>query len=237
MNIDINQYDLNELFRFDLLKNILLNITTEQKKLSEEINEIKKSNKNRDDKINEKINSLEKFNSFKLLGLETDLNQNESDSNLNKENIGNANNDKTKINNIKDIDIENQNKESNNYTNYIQESSNKNTNNVSEGKKTVRRSVFNADNKNKMSKETLLFFMKETHSLEEKIINLENKLMNHFENQMKKIEDDSLECLNVSVTIGYTKFTRDKSLPDMVSEADKMLYEKKKETLKLKEGN
>ncbi len=45
----------------------------------------------------------------------------------------------------------------------------------------------------------------------------------------KKIEDDSLECLNVSVTIGYTKFTRDKSLPDMVSEADKMLYEKKKE--------
>ena len=218
MNIDINQYDLNELFRFDLLKNILLNITTEQKKLSEEINEIKKSNKNRDDKINEKINSLEKFNSFKLLGLETDLNQNESDSNLNKENIGNANNDKTKINNIKDIDIENQNKESNNYTNYIQESSNKNTNNVSEGKKTVRRSVFNADNKNKMSKETLLFFMKETHSLEEKINNLENKLTNYFENQIKKIEKDSLDNMKSILEENKSAFKKlDEQLNDLLN--------------------
>ena len=60
MNIDINQYDLNELFRFDLLKNILQNITTEQKKINDELNELKLSNKIRDDKIKnlEKINTL-----------------------------------------------------------------------------------------------------------------------------------------------------------------------------------
>ena len=69
MNIDINQYDLSELFRFDLLKNILQNITTEQKKLSEEINELKLSNKVRD----EKINGFEKFNNLKFLGLEDEL--------------------------------------------------------------------------------------------------------------------------------------------------------------------
>ena len=102
MNIDINQYDLRELFRFDLLKNILLNITTEQKKLSEEINEIKKLNKNRDDKIN----NLEKSITFKLERLESDLNQNKFDSYLidekkdSQENKGNVDDDKIKTNNL-----------------------------------------------------------------------------------------------------------------------------------------
>ena len=220
MNIDINQYDLNELFRFDLLKNILLNITTEQKKLNEEINEIKKSIKNRDDKIN----SLEKFNSFKLLGLETDLIENDSDSNLinekkdNKENIGNINNNQIKINNIKDIEIETQNKESNNYTNYIQKSSNKNTNNISEGKKTARHSAFNVDNKNKMSKETLLFFMKETHSLEEKINNLENKLTDYIEDQFKKIDKDSLENIKSVLEENKSAFKKlDEQMKDLLN--------------------
>ena len=64
MNIDINQYDLNELFRFDLLKNILLNITEEQKKINEELNQLKLSNKIRDDKIKnlEKINIINFIN-------------------------------------------------------------------------------------------------------------------------------------------------------------------------------
>jgi len=76
MNIDVNQYDLNELFRFDLLKNILQNVTNDQKKLadevkklSEEIKELKLSNNTRD----EKINSLEKFNNLKMAGLEDEL--------------------------------------------------------------------------------------------------------------------------------------------------------------------
>ena len=69
MNIDINQYDLNELFRFDLLKNILLNITEEQKKINEELNQLKLSNKIRDDKIK----NLEKINTFRSLGFEDEL--------------------------------------------------------------------------------------------------------------------------------------------------------------------
>ena len=158
MNIDINQYDLRELFRFDLLKNILLNITTEQKKLSEEINEIKKLNKNRDDKIN----NLEKSITFKLVRLESDLNQNKFDSYLidekkdSQENKGNVDDDKIKTNNIKDIDKESLN-------NYNQESSNKITSNSSEGKMNVRNSIFNIDNKNKIPKEIVVFFMKGAH--------------------------------------------------------------------------
>ena len=58
MNIDINQYDLSELFRLDILKNILDNLSNEQKKLREELDEIKKSNKN----MNEKIKNIDSIN-------------------------------------------------------------------------------------------------------------------------------------------------------------------------------
>ena len=71
--------------------------------------------------------------------------------------------------------------------------------------KNSKRTLLHQDNKNHASKGTLLFFMKETHSLEEKIINLENKLMNHFENQMKKIEDDSIKNIN-SLSEEYKSF-------------------------------
>ena len=92
MNIDVNQYDLNELFRFDLLKNILQNVTNDQKKLadevkklSEEIKELKLSNNTRD----EKINSLEKFNNLKMAGLEDELNEisDELSENIDKKNM------------------------------------------------------------------------------------------------------------------------------------------------------
>ena len=219
MNIDINQYDLRELFRFDLLKNILLNITTEQKKLSEEINEIKKLNKNRDDKIN----NLEKSITFKLERLESDLNQNKFDSYLidekkdSQENKGNVDDDKIKTNNIKDIDKESLNKEFNNITNYNQESSNKITNNSSEGKMNVRNSIFNIDNKNKIPKEIVVFFMKGAHSLEEKINNLGNKLTNYFENQIKKVENNSMENIE-EIKSAYQKF--DEQLNDLLSDKE-----------------
>jgi hypothetical protein len=100
MNIDINQYDLNELFRFDLLKNILLNITEEQKKINEELNQLKLSNKIRDDKIK----NLEKINTFRSLGFEDELilnkldyeestENNIRDNNENKENAQLENNE------------------------------------------------------------------------------------------------------------------------------------------------
>lgn len=199
MNIDINQYDLNELFRFDLLKNILLNITEEQKKINEELNQLKLSNKIRDDKIK----NLEKINTFKSLGFEDELNKldyeestenNKRDNNENKENAQLENNEPNfEEQNKNNININSENKI---LTPKILENKNIILNKQETNNKNLKRSLLHQDNKNQNSKSTLLFFMKETHSLEEKIINLENKLKNQFENQISKIEEDSKKNIN-----------------------------------------
>lgn len=199
MNIDINQYDLNELFRFDLLKNILLNITEEQKKINEELNQLKLSNKIRDDKIK----NLEKINTFKSLGFEDELNKldyeestenNIRDNNENKENAQLENNEPNfEEQNKNNININSENKI---LTPKILENKNIILNKQETNNKNLKRSLLHQDNKNQNSKSTLLFFMKETHSLEEKIINLENKLKNQFENQISKIEEDSKKNIN-----------------------------------------
>ena len=197
MNIDINQYDLNELFRFDLLKNILQNITTEQKKINDELNELKLSNKIRDDKIK----NLEKINTLKSFEFQDELNKpdyEESTENNIKENNEPNLEEQNKIN----ININNENKIT---TPKILENKNIILNKQETNNKNSKRTLLHQDNKNHASKGTLLFFMKETHSLEEKIINLENKLMNHFENQMKKIEDDSIKNIN-SLSEEYKSF-------------------------------
>ena len=181
MNIDVNQYDLNELFRFDLLKNILQNVTNDQKKLadevkklSDEIKELKLSNKTRD----EKINSLEKFNNLKIAGLEDELNEisDELSENIDKKNMTF---EKLK----KGININKENKNSFRKT--------------ADSKDNIfnKRQTPSGDTKSKISKATMLFFMKEIQSLEKKINNLENKLTNNFENQIKKLEDDSIKNL------------------------------------------
>ena len=199
MNIDINQYDLNELFRFDLLKNILLNITEEQKKINEELNQLKLSNKIRDDKIK----NLEKINTFKSLGFEDELNKldyeestenNIRDNNENKENAQLENNEPNfEEQNKNNINI---NSEIKILTPKIFENKNIILNKQETNNKNLKRTLLHQDNKNQNTKRTLLFFMKETHSLEEKIINLENKLMNQFENQISKIEEDSKKNIN-----------------------------------------
>ena len=99
MNIDNNQYDLSELFQFDLLKNILLNITTEQKKLRDELNELKSANKNGNEN-----------NIYKLYGLEYELNKNSDELNNEKNKNIKGNNDNNKLN-IEEInkDINNKN--------------------------------------------------------------------------------------------------------------------------------
>ena len=200
MNIDINQYDLNELFRFDLLKNILLNITNEQKKLEEEIKELKLSNKTRDNKIFK----LEKYNNIKLYGIQNQLNSIDNDEipntneeiNLNKINEISLNYDKDKMNSEeinKIVNEEDQNSsprilENKNY-NYEKETSSGGT--FSDNKKNNKRPNLNYYNQNEKSRNSLLLFMKETHSLDEKINNLEYKLKNHFESLIQKIEEDS----------------------------------------------
>ena len=200
MNIDINQYDLNELFRFDLLKNILLNITNEQKKLEEEIKELKLSNKTRDNKIFK----LEKYNNIKLYGIQNQLNSIDNNEipntneeiNLNKINEISLNYDKDKMNSEeinKIVNEEDQNSsprilENKNY-NYEKETSSGGT--FSDNKKNNKRLNLNYYNQNEKSRNSLLLFMKETHSLDEKINNLEYKLKNHFESLIQKIEEDS----------------------------------------------
>ena len=201
MNIDINQYDLNELFRFDLLKNILLNITNEQKKLEEEIKELKLSNKTRDNKIFK----LEKYNNIKLYGIQNQLNSIDNNEipntneeiNLNKINEISLNYDKDKmnseeinkiVNNEEDQNSSQRILENKNY-NYEKETSSGGT--FSDNKKNNKRLNLNYYNQNEKSRNSLLLFLKETHSLDEKINNLEYKLKNHFESLIQKIEEDS----------------------------------------------
>lgn len=201
MNVDINQLDLNELFRFDLLKNILVNISTEQKKLIEEVRLLKMSNKNRD----EKIKNLEKINTLRSFGLGEELNKSDNQSSFDKQNK------ETKINKIsfqseevtiekindkekdKTINEDNKNKypTTGDKNNNSSEQDSNNITNYFENKKNIKKTFLYKGNKNNMSKETILLFMREIHSLEDKISNLENKLKHQFESQIKKIEEKS----------------------------------------------
>ena len=202
MNIDINQYDLSELFQFDLLKNILVNITTEQKKLRDEINKLKLAKKSDNDNINDDQNR----NIDNINGLEYELNKDNDELNKiindekNKNIKGNDTNDnKLNINEInKDININKENKIEN-----IQKEKESNKNNI-KGKMPIKSS----DKLNKASQNSILFFIKETKNLDEKINNLENKLTKDFESQIKKIETESKE--NIKSLLEENKSTYNK---------------------------
>ena len=58
INIDVKQADLNYLFQFDLLKQILLNLSKNQENLFQEINKINDSNAVRDERITRLENSV-----------------------------------------------------------------------------------------------------------------------------------------------------------------------------------
>ena len=202
MNIDINQYDLSELFQFDLLKNILVNITTEQKKLRDEINKLKLAKKSDNDNINDDQNR----NIDNIYGLEYELNKDNDELNKiindekNKNIKGNNTNDnKLNIKEInKDININKENKIEN-----IQKEKESNKNNI-KGKMPIKSS----DKLNKASQNSILFFIKETKNLDEKINNLENKLTKDFESQIKKIETESKE--NIKSLLEENKSTYNK---------------------------
>ena len=202
MNIDINQYDLSELFQFDLLKNILVNITTEQKKLRDEINKLKLAKKSDNDNINDDQNR----NIDNIYGLEYELNKDNDELNKiindekNKNIKGNDTNDnKLNINEInKDININKENKIEN-----ILKEKESNKNNI-KGKMPIKSS----DKLNKASQNSILFFIKETKNLDEKINNLENKLTKDFESQIKKIETESKE--NIKSLLEENKSTYNK---------------------------
>ena len=192
MNIDNNQYDLSELFQFDLLKNILLNITTEQKKLRDELNELKSANKNGNEN-----------NIYNLYGLEYELN-NEKNENENKKNKNiKGNNDNNKLN------IEEINKDINNNKN-IRDENIEIENDNEYAKKNLKDKLSNkySDKINNTSRDTYLFFIKETQTLAEKINNLENKLTSDFENKINKIETETKKNMNSLIEENKSKYEK-----------------------------
>lgn len=192
MNIDNNQYDLSELFQFDLLKNILLNITTEQKKLRDELNELKSANKNGNEN-----------NIYKLYGLEYELNKNSDELNNEKNKNIKGNNDNNKLN------IEEINKDVNNNKN-IRDENIEIENDNEYAKKNLKYKLSNkySDKINNASKDTYLFFIKETQTLAEKINNLENKLTNDFENKINKIETETKKNMNSLIEENKSKYEK-----------------------------
>ena len=191
MNIDNNQYDLSELFQFDLLKNILLNITTEQKKLRDELNELKSANKNGNEN-----------NIYKLYGLEYELNKNSDELNNEKNKNIKGNNDNNKLN------IEEINKDINNKN--IRDENIEIENDNEYAKKNLKDKLSNnySDKINNTSKDTYLFFIKETQTLAEKINNLENKLTNDFESQINKIETETKKNMNSLIEENKSKYEK-----------------------------
>ena len=191
MNIDNNQYDLSELFQFDLLKNILLNITTEQKKLRDELNELKSANKNGNEN-----------NIYKLYGLEYELNKNSDELNNEKNNNIRGNNDNNKLN------IEEINKDINNKN--IRDENIEIENDNEYAKKNLKDKLSNnySDKINNASKDTYLFFIKETQTLAEKINNLENKLTSDFENMINKIETETKKNMNSLIEENKSKYEK-----------------------------
>ena len=192
MNIDNNQYDLSELFQFDLLKNILLNITTEQKKLRDELNELKSANKNGNGN-----------NIYKLYGLEYELNKNSDELNNEKNKNIKGNNDNNKLN------IEEINKDINNNKN-IRDENIEIENDNEYAKKNLKYKLSNkySDKINNASKDTYLFFIKETQTLAEKINNLENKLTSDFENKINKIETETKKNMNSLIEENKSKYEK-----------------------------
>ena len=192
MNIDNNQYDLSELFQFDLLKNILLNITTEQKKLRDELNELKSANKNGNEN-----------NIYKLYGLEYELNKNSDELNNEKNKNIKGNNDNNKLN------IEEINKDINNNKN-IRDENIEIENDNEYAKKNLKDKLSNnySDRINNASKDTYLFFIKETQTLAEKINNLENKLTSDFENMINKIETETKKNMNSLIEENKSKYEK-----------------------------
>ena len=204
MNIDNNQYDLSELFQFDLLKNILLNITTEQKKLRDELNELKSANKNGNEN-----------NIYKLYGLEYELNKNSDE--LNSDELNNEKNKNIKGNNDNNkLNIEEINKDINNKN--IRDENIEIENDNEYAKKNLKDKLSNkySDKINNTSRDTYLFFIKETQTLAEKINNLENKLTSDFENMINKIETETKKNMNSLIEENKSKYEKlDEQLNNM----------------------
>ena len=116
LNLDKTEYDLNTLFSFEVLKEILLKLARSQTKIEKEINQIKNKDLKRIERIvqdslgpieaTEENNEDENENENDLIQNEKDENENELDDNKNKSNTKEIITDKNKN---KDNDAGNKN--------------------------------------------------------------------------------------------------------------------------------
>ena len=237
MNIDIKQVDLNCLFQFDLLKQILLNLSKNQEDLKQELNRLKESNKIRDERLSrlEDVNNIESLVPDNQLGhsthsAEIENTNNEQNENIYTENEKNKNNEN--INDKKITENNNENKEEN------KEENNKNKNEdinktqkIETFGKTQTKKVDNKtddiiidkismelDNRKEkkyftnqsknISNDIYLSMMKGNREQKERFTLLENKLMKQIESQLKKIKDDFKKQLSILSQENKSQFNK-----------------------------
>ena len=124
LNLSTKEYDLNTLFSFESLKEILLELAKSQIKLENDIKNIQEDNKNRDitiSNVQKMINNYKKQDSFNEINIEEQDNYNNNDKDNNFTNNYNDFKDKENHEEKKDNEIENKKIEENNKENENQE--------------------------------------------------------------------------------------------------------------------
>jgi hypothetical protein len=117
LNLSTKEYDLNTLFSFESLKEILLELAKSQIKLENDIKNIQEDNKNRDitiSNVQKMINNYKKQDSFNEINIEEQDNYNNNDKDNNFTNNYNDFKDKENHEEKKDNEIENKKIEENN---------------------------------------------------------------------------------------------------------------------------
>ena len=132
VNLQNQKYDLNTLFSFETLKEVLFKLAMSQDKLEKEMKNMKESNKQRDITISNIKNILQENLGFSINGSENIPQNENNEQDLNKNN---------------EITNQNKNEDENNNIEKIKEISNKNENiesNINENSQSQRKQSYNA---------------------------------------------------------------------------------------------
>ena len=197
LSLSTKEYDLNTLFSFESLKEILLELAKSQIKLEEEIKNIKEDNKNRDIKIL-KIIKKNKRDNF----LDDDTEEQEEENNDNDNNDNNKNNEE---NDNKNIIIQNKDKDIIIEKEKVSETEGRNNHLKSEKEETlmentkdnsIKKEEITTDYKNNLIS-PLLFkkMVKEVKEHKAKIFSIEESLKNESKN--KKIEEHKINNMSI----------------------------------------
>ena len=197
LSLSTKEYDLNTLFSFESLKEILLELAKSQIKLEDEIKNIKEDNKNRDIKIL-KIIKKNKRDNF----LDDDTEEQEEENNDNDNNDNNKNNEE---NDNKNIIIQNKDKDIIIEKEKVSETEGRNNHLKSEKEETlmentkdnsIKKEEITTDYKNNLIS-PLLFkkMVKEVKEHKAKIFSIEESLKNESKN--KKIEEHKINNMSI----------------------------------------